>query len=145
MGKIRSYLLYVETLGFFPSGLLVKNPPLSAEVAGSIPDGGDPLEKRMVTHTSILAWRIQWTEKPGGLQSMGLQRVRHDVTDGACSHAQEHWDTWIESGVSMLVTLLFEYVLPSILTRSFPTLLNIVYQALASVTNVGKTIFHGTY
>ena len=35
----------------------------------------DPLEKGMVTHSSILAWKIPWTEEPGGLQSMGLQRV----------------------------------------------------------------------
>ena len=38
----------------------------------------DPLEKEMATHSSILAWRIPWTEKPGGLQSMGSQRVGHD-------------------------------------------------------------------
>ena len=38
----------------------------------------DPLEKGMVTHSSILAWRIPWTEEPGGLWSIGLQRVRHD-------------------------------------------------------------------
>ena len=38
----------------------------------------DPLEKEMVTHSSILAWRIPWTEKPGRLQSMGSQRVGHD-------------------------------------------------------------------
>ena len=38
----------------------------------------DPLEKGMATHSSILAWRNPWTEKPGGLQSMGSQRVRHD-------------------------------------------------------------------
>ena len=39
----------------------------------------DPLEKEMATHSSILAWRIPWTEETGGLQqSMGLQRVRHD-------------------------------------------------------------------
>ena len=38
----------------------------------------DPLEKEMATHSSILAWRILWTEEPGGLQSMGLQRVEHD-------------------------------------------------------------------
>ena len=36
------------------------------------------LEKGMATHSSILAWRIPWTEEPGGLQPMGLQRVRHD-------------------------------------------------------------------
>ena len=38
----------------------------------------DPLEKGMATHSSILAWRILWTEEPGGLQSMGSQRVGHD-------------------------------------------------------------------
>ena len=38
----------------------------------------DPLEKEMATHSSILAWKIPWTEEPDGLQSMGSQRVRHD-------------------------------------------------------------------
>ena len=38
----------------------------------------DPLEEGMATHSSILAWRIPWIEEPGGLQSMGSQRVRHD-------------------------------------------------------------------
>ena len=38
----------------------------------------DPLEKEMKTHSSVLAWRIPWAEEPGGLQSVGLQRVRHD-------------------------------------------------------------------
>ena len=38
----------------------------------------DPLEKEMATHSSILAWRIPWTEEPGGLQSMGSQRVGYD-------------------------------------------------------------------
>ena len=38
----------------------------------------DPLQEKMATHSSILAWRIPWTEEPGSLQSMGLQRVRHD-------------------------------------------------------------------
>ena len=42
--------------------------------------GEDPLEKEIATHSSILAWRIPWTEEPGGLQSMGLQRVGHDWT-----------------------------------------------------------------
>ena len=41
-------------------------------------DWEDPPEKEMATHSSILAWRIPWTEEPGGLQSMGSQRVRHD-------------------------------------------------------------------
>ena len=38
----------------------------------------DPLEKEMTTHSSILAWRILWTEDPGGLESLGSQRVGHD-------------------------------------------------------------------
>ena len=40
---------------------------------GSVPGSGDALEKKMATHCSILAWEIPWTEKPGGLQPMGLQ------------------------------------------------------------------------
>ena len=40
--------------------------------------GEDPLEEGVATHSSILAWRIPWTEEPGRLQSKGLQRVRHD-------------------------------------------------------------------
>ena len=38
----------------------------------------DPLEKEVVTHSSTLAWKISWTEEPGTLQSMGLQRIGHD-------------------------------------------------------------------
>ena len=57
---------------------MAKNLPASAgEVSdvGSIPGSEDPLEKEMATHSSILAWRIPWTEEPGGLQSMGSHRV----------------------------------------------------------------------
>ena len=48
-----------------------------ASHAGSILDQEDPLEKEMATHSSIVAWEIPWTEVLGGLQLMGLQRVRH--------------------------------------------------------------------
>ena len=44
------------------------------------------MEKEMATHSSILAWRIPWTEEPGGLQSMGSQRVRHDWSDLAAEY-----------------------------------------------------------
>ena len=57
---------------------MVKNLPTGQETQIQSLDQADPLEKRMVTHFSILAWRIPWTEKPGGLQFLGLQRVRHD-------------------------------------------------------------------
>ena len=47
---------------------------------------GDSLEKVMATHSSILSWRIPWTEDPGGLQSIGSQGVRHDWNNLACMH-----------------------------------------------------------
>ena len=46
---------------------------------GSIPRREDPLEEEMATHSGVLAWRIPWTEEPGGPQSVGSQRVRHDL------------------------------------------------------------------
>ena len=62
---------------------MVKNPPASvgdAEDSGSIPGWQDPLEKEMATHSSILALEIPLREEPGGLQSMGSQRVRHNCS-----------------------------------------------------------------
>ena len=56
---------------------MVKNPSAKAGDTGSIPGLGRPLEKEMTTHSSILVWRIPWTEEPGGLQSMESQRVGH--------------------------------------------------------------------
>ena len=47
-----------------------------------------PLEKGMATHSSMLAWRFPWSEEPGGLQSMGLQKVRHDRATN--THIQWH-------------------------------------------------------
>ena len=50
----------------------------------------DPLEEEMATHSSILAWKVPQTEDPGGLQSMGLQRVRHNlVTEHACTQVEK--------------------------------------------------------
>ena len=60
----------------FPGGSVVKNPAANAGDLGSIPGPGRSPE--METHSCILAWRIPRTEEPGGLQSMGSQRVRHD-------------------------------------------------------------------
>ena len=61
--------------------LVVKNPPVIQETqemhVGSL-GWEDPLEEGMSTYSSIRAWRILWTEGPGGLQSIGSQRVRHD-------------------------------------------------------------------
>ena len=57
---------------------LIKNLPAVQETLVRSLVQEDPLEKEMATHSCILAWRIPWTEEPGGLQSMGSQRVRHD-------------------------------------------------------------------
>ena len=54
---------------------MVKNLPAVQETWVQSPAWEDPLEKGMATHASILAWRIPWAEEPGGLQSMGSQRV----------------------------------------------------------------------
>ena len=79
-----------QTVSYFPVSsqwasqvtLVVKNPSANA---GDIRDAGlilvmdpDPLEKGMATHSSILTWRIPWTEEPGGLQSIRWPRIRHD-------------------------------------------------------------------
>ena len=56
----------------------VKNLPAVQETGVRSLDWEDPLEKEMATHSSILAWKISWTEEPCGLQSMGSQRIRHD-------------------------------------------------------------------
>ena len=61
--------------------LVIKNPPANAgdiREASSILDWEDSLEEGMATHSSIFAWRISWTEEPGGLQSMGSQKVGYD-------------------------------------------------------------------
>ena len=55
----------------------VNNPPAMQETGVQSLGWEDPLEKRMATHSRILAWRIPWTEEPGGLQSVGSQRVGH--------------------------------------------------------------------
>ena len=58
----------------FPGGSVVKNLPAVQEIGVQSLGREDPLEKEMTTHSSILAWRIPWTEKPGQLQSMGSQQ-----------------------------------------------------------------------
>ena len=61
----------------FPGGFVVKKPPANAGDTGdlgSIPGSGDPLEKEMAAHPSILLWEIPWTEEPARLQSTGSQK-----------------------------------------------------------------------
>ena len=72
-------LLHCKGTIAMPGGSDGKEYARSAGDLGSIPGSGrSPGEREMATHSSILAWRIPWTEEPGGLQSMGSQRVGHD-------------------------------------------------------------------
>ena len=57
---------------------MVSNLPTVQEMRVQYLGGEDPLEMEMAAHSSILSWEIPWTEKPGGLQSMGSQRVGHN-------------------------------------------------------------------
>ena len=63
----------------FPGGSAVKNPPAKQEMWVQSLGQEDPLEKEMATISSILAWKMPRTEEPGGLQSMGSQRVGHNL------------------------------------------------------------------
>ena len=68
----------VRHTDIFPGGSEVKVSACSAGDLGSIPGSGRSPGEGNATHSSILAWRIPWTEEPGGLQSTGSQRVGHD-------------------------------------------------------------------
>ena len=71
---------------------MIKNLPAMQETWVPSLDEEDPLEKGMATYSSVLAWEIPWTEKPGGLHSMGLQRVRYNFTAGhTCMRAMLQW------------------------------------------------------
>ena len=69
-----------------PWWLSGKESACNAGDLGLIPGSGRSPGEGMATHSSILAWRIPWTEEPGGLQSIGLQRVRHDWVTNPCFH-----------------------------------------------------------
>ena len=66
---------------------MVKNQPAVQKTQAPFLGQENPLEKEMATHSSILAWRIPWTEEPGRLQSMGSQRVGHDLVTNADARA----------------------------------------------------------
>ena len=72
--------VYAMSMGF-PGGSAVKNPPAMQETQEMLDQSlgrEDPPEKSMATHSSILAWRIPWTEEPGRLVATGSQRVGHN-------------------------------------------------------------------
>ena len=73
-----NHLILCHTLGTSLVAQMVKHLPAIRETQVRSLGWEDLLEKEMATHSSIPAWRIRWTEEPGGLQSMGSQRVGHD-------------------------------------------------------------------
>ena len=73
-----SVLQIRSSIPCFPGGSVVENLPAMQETQVRSLDQEDPLEKEMTTHSSILVWKIPWTEEPGGLQSMVSQGVGHD-------------------------------------------------------------------
>ena len=77
---IRKRLVLVDFLDILTFLMVqnVKSLPAMQETWVQFLGWKDPLEKEIATHSSILAWRIPWTEEPGGLQSMGSQRIGHD-------------------------------------------------------------------
>ena len=68
---------------------IVKNPPVMQEIWVRSLGGEDPLEKGMVAHSNILAWKIPWTEEPGRLQSMESQRVKHEWATNASTFIKQ--------------------------------------------------------
>ena len=83
MCKINVWMKYSKLMKGFPGGSAVKKLPATQEMQDPSLSQEDPLGKGMATHSSILAWRILWTEESGRLQFMGLQRVGHNWNDWA--------------------------------------------------------------
>ena len=98
---IQSQFFLIFTWKFWPSlvAQMIKNPPTMQET--QVPSLGweDPLEEGMATHSSILAWRIPWTEEPGGLQSMGSQRVGHNWATKHSTSLQKHGKVYRENSI----------------------------------------------
>ena len=80
----------LTSMGGFPAGSENKASACKAGDPGLIPGLGRSLEMEMATHSSILAWRIPWTEEPAGLQSTGSQRVGHNRATSLHSFCQGH-------------------------------------------------------
>ena len=80
----------------FPGGSVLKNLPAKQETQVQSLGREDAMEKEMATHSSILAWKIPWTEVPGKQQSMGLQRVRYDWVTGH-TYMEIKNENWVQS------------------------------------------------
>ena len=84
----------------------VKNPPAMQETQVQSLGWEDPPEKEMATRSSILAWRIPWTEEPGGPQSMGSQRMGHDWRANTLSELMRHCNLKANLGIPVMCTII---------------------------------------
>ena len=82
-------------MGIFPGGSVVKNPPAMQEMQVQSLGWEDPREKGMATHCSIHAWRIPRTEEPGGIQSMGSEKSRTQLSEHSLLDWQVDYGRWI--------------------------------------------------
>ena len=102
----------------FPGGSNGKESACNVRDMGSIPGWEDPLEKEMTTHSSILAWRVPWTEKPGGLSSWGCkEQLTLSSEPAAVKKGKLNWDmmgTIIFVFLNSLKVVLISVILPSI-------------------------------
>ena len=97
----------------FPGGTSGKDPACQCRRCkrrSFDPSLEDPLVEGIATHTSNLAWRIPWTEKPGGLQSLGSKRAGHDWSNLACMHIQQISDQRHSNTSLVIVVLLLSHV-----------------------------------
>ena len=94
VGKIPWRREWLPSLGIFPVAQMVKNLFAMQETQVQSLGREDPLEKGMAIHSSILAWRIPWTEEPGGPQFMGLQRVGHDWVTNTTANIRSSTLAW---------------------------------------------------
>ena len=103
---------YPPSMGF-PGGSVAKDPPAMQEMHGmqvQLLGQENTLEEGMATHFNILAWRIPWAKEPGGQPSIGSQRLGHDLSDWACTHACSkhragYWEEQNEEEIFILTPL----------------------------------------
>ena len=127
LGKMHSRIIYFNHKPYsdqwygknvgLPGDLVVKNLPASVGDTGLIPVQKYPLEKEMATQSSILAWKVPWTEEPGGLQSMRSQSVGYNLA----TEQQRVWvPNYISQGIlSLKKILLLQYFFPFIFFNIF--------------------------
>ena len=108
---MESYVIFLPCRVFLVTHTVRNLPPVGETWVWSLSQE-DPLEKGMAVHSSILAWRIPWIEEPGGLQSMGSQRIRHDWANTftllQCKNKDciNKWKYILRSDVLLVVILL---------------------------------------